>query len=151
MHAWQRASKALACTIDMLNYSKITNVLLSQKFSGDEWPIFNHAKIEGEQIQLQLSVPDSLSFFAGHFPEQAVLPGIVQIHWAGELAMFLFEFDGFTALKNVKFNSMVLPNSQLTLNLKYNQTKQTLRFDYTSEKDKFSSGVLAFTLKQGAL
>ena len=96
-------------------------------------------------------IPDNLSYFAGHFPEQAVLPGIVQIHWAGELAKFLLNLEGFAALKNIKFNSMVLPNSQLTLSLKYNQVKQTLRFDYKSQSDKFSNGVLAFNTGQSAL
>ena len=130
---------------------EISNELLSQTFTGNEWPVFRDVEQIDEIINLQLMIPDNLSYFAGHFPEQAVLPGIVQIHWAGELAKFLLNLEGFAALKNIKFNSMVLPNSQLTLSLKYNQVKQTLRFDYTSQSDKFSNGVLTFNTGQSAL
>jgi len=123
---------------------------LNQRFSGDEWPLFNDIAVNDEQIEIQLSISDDLSFFAGHFPGQPVLPGIVQIHWAGELAKFILGLDGFMALKNIKFNSMVLPSSQLKLVLKYNQEKQTLRFDYSSESEKRSNGLFVFSTNQGA-
>ena len=123
---------------------------LKQRFSGDEWPLFNDIVVNDEQIEIQLSISDDLSFFAGHFPGQPVLPGIVQIHWAGELAKFILGLDGFMALKNIKFNSMVLPSSQLKLVLKYNQEKQTLRFDYSSESEKRSNGLFVFSTNQGA-
>lgn len=132
----------------MFDLSKLSTELLNQNFTGNEWPLFNSAGLSGEQIEIQLDVPENLSFFAGHFPEQAVLPGIVQIHWAGELAKFLMGLDGFMALKNIKFNSMVLPNCRLMLVLKYNQDKQTLRFDYSSKTEKFSSGFLVFATSQ---
>jgi len=132
----------------MFDLSKLSTELLSQSFSGDEWPLFKRVALNGEQLEVDLDIPENLCFFAGHFPEQAVLPGIVQIHWAGELAKFLLKVEGFIALKNIKFNSMVLPNTQLKLVLKYNKDKQTLRFDYSSEIDKFSSGLLAFSVKQ---
>jgi len=88
---------------------------LSQQFNGDQWPVFNQVELIDGQVNLVLGIPENLSFFAGHFPEQAVLPGVVQIHWAGELGKLLFNIEGFAALKNVKFNSMVLPNSQIIL------------------------------------
>jgi len=43
---------------------------------------------------------------------------------------------------------MVLPNSQVKLVIKYNQEKQTLRFAYSSETEKNSSGVFFFSSKQ---
>jgi len=122
---------------------------LKKHFHGNEWPLFNGIDLNDEQVEIQLGISEDLSFFAGHFPEQAVLPGIVQIHWAGELAKFLLELNGFMGLKNIKFNSMVLPNSQITLVMKYNQEKQTLRFEYSSESEKYSSGVFSFSSKQG--
>jgi len=133
----------------MFDLSKLSTELLKQHFNGNQWPLFKGVVVNDEQIEIQLSISEDLSFFAGHFPEQAVLPGIVQIHWAGELAKFLFGLDGFIALKNSKFNSMVLPNSQVKLVIKYNQEKQTLRFAYSSETEKNSSGVFFFSSKQG--
>jgi len=107
----------------MFELTKLSQEDLSQQFNGDQWPVFN-------QVEL--------------------LPGVVQIHWAGELGKLLFNIEGFAALKNVKFNSMVLPNSQIILNLKYTSDKQTLRFDYTSDSDKYSSGALVFNTEKQA-
>ena len=134
----------------MFELTKLFQEDLSQQFNGDQWPVFNQAELIDGQVNLVLGIPEDLSFFAGHFPEQAVLPGVVQIHWAGELGKLLFNIEGFAALKNVKFNSMVLPNSQIILNLKYTSDKQTLRFDYTSDSDKYSSGALVFNTEKQA-
>ena len=134
----------------MFELTKLSQEDLSQQFNGDQWPVFNQVVLIDGQVNLVLGIPENLSFFAGHFPEQAVLPGVVQIHWAGELGKLLFNIEGFAALKNVKFNSMVLPNSQIILNLKYTSDKQTLRFDYTSDSDKYSSGALVFNTEKQA-
>jgi len=134
----------------MFELTKLSQEDLSQQFNGDQWPVFNQVELIDGQVNLILGIPENLSFFAGHFPEQAVLPGVVQIHWAGELGKLLFNIEGFAALKNVKFNSMVLPNSQIILNLKYTSDKQTLRFDYTSDSDKYSSGALVFNTEKQA-
>ena len=53
---------------------EISNELLSQTFTGNEWPVFRDVEQIDEIINLQLMIPDNLSYFAGHFPEQAVLP-----------------------------------------------------------------------------
>ena len=134
----------------MFELTKLSQEDLSQQLNGDQWPVFNQAELIDDQVNLVLGIPEDLSFFAGHFNEQAVLPGVVQIHWAGELGKLLFNIEGFAALKNVKFNSMVLPNSQIILNLKYTSDKQTLRFDYTSDSDKYSSGALVFNTEKQA-
>ena len=51
---------------------------LRQTFASDEWPTFE-GLTRGEQTStVILEVPASLYWFRGHFPEQAVLPGVVQ-------------------------------------------------------------------------
>jgi len=132
----------------MLNFSDLNVTLLNEQFLGDQWPVFKQLDCTDSKIVMKLYVPENLEFFAGHFPQQAVLPGVVQIHWVGELASFLYGLDAFYALKNIKFNSMVLPNNDIVLAMEYKRDKQTLRFDFYSETEKFSNGVLAFLPEQ---
>ena len=132
----------------MFDFSELTTSQLNEQFSGDQWPVFEQLELVDNTLVMQLYVPSDLRFFAGHFPEQPVLPGVVQIHWVGELANYLFGLDAFQALKNVKFNSMVLPDNKVSLSMEHKLDKQTLRFAFSSETDKFSSGVLAFTQAQ---
>jgi len=132
----------------MLDFSTLSAATLNQQFSGDEWPVFGEVEQVDRKLVMQLHVPENLVFFAGHFPTQPVLPGVVQIHWVGELANFLFDLDGFQALKNIKFNSMVMPDNKISLSLEYKEDQQILRFAFSSVSDKFSSGALAFATTQ---
>ncbi len=95
--------------------------------------------------ELQLSIPSNLEVFAGHFPEEPVLPGILQVHWAVALAEFCFDRalgDGFNAMQGIKFNSMVLPSAELQLSLKLQDSKLT--FSYWQNGVKYSNGSLVF-------
>ena len=38
------------------------------------------------RAEFEIAVPDDLFFLQGHFPQQPILPGVVQIHWAIMLA-----------------------------------------------------------------
>lgn len=119
---------------------------LNQLFDSTNWPRFDHIEQANELVRAQAFVPSTLSYFAGHFPEQAVLPGVVQVHWAGELAQRLFGLSNFRELKSVKFNNMILPEQVITLELKHSSAKGSVRFSYTSGDDKFSNGMFSFTL-----
>ncbi|KAB2840154.1 MAG: AMP-binding protein, partial [Burkholderiales bacterium] len=46
------------------------------------WPEVMARRREGETLVLQLRVAPELDFFAGHFPSQPILPGVMQVHWA---------------------------------------------------------------------
>lgn len=133
---------------------------LNQSLDLNLWPRFDFLERQDNVVTIKAFVPDHLEYFAGHFPEQPVLPGVVQVHWVGELAQKLFAVDGFSELKSIKFSSMILPNQAIELTLKYAQDKGTVRFSYqsleaeeplASEKPlarkellKFSNGMLSF-------
>lgn len=127
----------------------ISSEQLNQSLESHLWPRFDLVERQDNIVTINAYVPDDLDYFAGHFPDQAVLPGVVQVHWVGELSKRLFAVSGFSELKSIKFNSMVLPNQDLELTLKYAQDKGTVRFSYHSQADqaqelKFSSGMLSF-------
>lgn len=116
------------------------------------WPTFRAVTEQANGALLSLYVPERLSYFAGHFPTQAVLPGVVQVHWVGELSRMFFDIEGFSELKSVKFNSMILPSSDVELDLQFSEERQSLRFQYTGndpsndkEQIKFSNGNMVFT------
>jgi len=129
----------------------ITAEQLNTQLDSTLWPMFSSVEAMDESVYLKFYVPNDLSYFAGHFPDQAVLPGVVQVHWAGELAKMLFGAHGFSELKGVKFNGMILPDQSVGLALSFRADRATLRFEYLGTKsdessfaEKLSSGSMVF-------
>ena len=128
---------------------QLTAQELNQMFDSTKWPFFESVEYDFTQpsillVHFNIKVDKSLKYFTGHFPEQAVLPGVVQIHWAGELARKCLACDGFNNLKKVKFNSVILPMTTLTLSLSYTPSQGSLSFVYQSKQQKYSSGLVTF-------
>lgn len=64
---------------------------------------------DGGYVMLLDIAPD-LTWFAGHFPGQPVLPGVIQLHWANVIACALFGLEGPPAhIKRLKFSNVVVP------------------------------------------
>lgn len=111
----------------------------------NEWPDFLSIETSEDHlsISIQCLIPQDLKWFEGHYPEQPVLPGVVQVNWASELAQALFSTDTtheFKGINSLKFNTMILPNTTLSLNLKNNTATGSISFNYSNESDRFSSG-----------
>ncbi len=68
--------------------------------------------------ELVISVPGNSPFFTGHFPEFKLLPGVVQISWAENLARRLFGLEGcLKEIKKLKFMRPIAPESTVVLRL----------------------------------
>ena len=124
---------------------------LNQQYPDKEkWPIFvdptdtETVRADSNVFETVCEIPAKLSYFAGHFPEQAVLPGVVQVNWANNLATQLFNVEEFRGVNSLKFNTMILPEAKVTLSLTLNPEKHTVKFSYKSDGTLFSSGVLVF-------
>lgn len=123
---------------------------LNQLICGDQWPELIDKSVLENSIVLTLNIKDSIVWFDGHFPEQAVLPGVVQLHWAVQIVRLHFSQlsitkSQFQQASNVKFKSMILPNQLVKLSLSYNEEKNKVNFSYFLEADELSSGVLVFS------
>ena len=59
--------------------------------AGDDFPSMTQPDIDAvrelaDGVELDLAIGPELIYFQGHFPGYPVLPGIVQIDWAVQLA-----------------------------------------------------------------
>jgi 3-hydroxymyristoyl/3-hydroxydecanoyl-(acyl carrier protein) dehydratase len=96
-------------------------------------------------LNLRFSVPPALEYFQGHFPECALLPGVVQIGWAIEIARAQFPITGkFQALAGVKFMRVIQPGAAVSLALSCDATCSEFCFEYRSDGTLCSSGRVLF-------
>ncbi|UVE18284.1 acyl-CoA synthetase family protein [Pseudomonas sp. LS44] len=92
--------------------------------------------------QLELEVPLDLAHFSGHFPTVPVLPGVVQIDWAQQLARRLIADlpPRFAGMEVLKFQQLVRPGDRLQLSLRFDAARGKLYFAFRSGTATCSSG-----------
>lgn len=118
---------------------------LQAVFSGDAWPRFLTLHKDGSSCAIALHVEPTIRWFSGHFPNEPVLAGVVQTHWAAEIGLCLFSLPcDFSRLDNLKFHSVVLPGQVLTLSLEADPLSAFLKFRYHHENVVFSEGKFVF-------
>ena len=96
---------------------------------------------DGEWL-LQLQVPLDLAHFTGHFPQTPVLPGVVQVDWAQQLARQLVPHlpSRFAGMEVLKFQQLVRPGDTLQLTLRFDSERGKLYFAYHNGEAACSSG-----------
>jgi 3-hydroxymyristoyl/3-hydroxydecanoyl-(acyl carrier protein) dehydratase len=93
----------------------------------------------------ELIVPEELYFLQGHFPDKPILPGVVQIHWAVELAKSSLGLNGaFKGIEALKFHRIIKPQTPLTLTLEHAAATGKLHFSYQSDLGVCSQGRILF-------
>ena len=111
--------------------------------------------VDGNLAQLSLRIPENLLYFEGHFPEQPIVPGVVQLQWAEHFMRCCFAdiFDGLGEtsfyikdMEVIKFQQLMLPGHLVKLALKLDREKQKLHFEYSAEDKVFSSGRLVLSV-----
>ena len=77
----------------------------------------------------RLFISADLAFFKGHFPEQAVLPGITLVDWAVKLGCEAFGYSAKVAtLEVLKFQQLILPDTYVDLVIEHQAQKAKLIF-----------------------
>ncbi|QJR80944.1 hypothetical protein CA267_009215 [Alteromonas pelagimontana] len=118
---------------------------LKTLFKELERPAIIAVEASDTNAQITLHVPESLAWFEGHFPEQPVLPGVVQVDWAGKIGRALFVKNSASRqLTNIKFKTMVLPGTSMILELIYSAEKGILKFHFFNDSESFSMGSFKF-------
>ena len=127
-----RQSKMLKDEILSLFYSKI------------EEPVVLSKTPHENGIRLKLIFLSGSTYFQGHFPEFALLPAVVQIHFALYFSHRLFYTPlVFSKMLRLKFSDMIRPGKTVYLTL--TPKNDTLSFSYTDEEGKpYASGSFSF-------
>jgi 3-hydroxymyristoyl/3-hydroxydecanoyl-(acyl carrier protein) dehydratase len=108
-------------------------------------PEVTHETSDAARVRLRIRLPADLEFFAGHFPQWPILPGVVQVHWAIELAQRYFGKPGvFAGFDNLKFNRPMLPGTELDLELRFDAQKRCVEYNYSDAAQKYASGRVMF-------
>jgi len=101
--------------------------------------IFMRPGPKGVELELLLS-PD-LHWFQGHFPAAAILPGVVQIHWAVGYAAAYLGLDGsFQSMQALKFQRPLRPGQRVCLALAPRPDGRSFEFAYHTEAGRHASG-----------
>lgn len=98
------------------------------------------------RVLLSLTIPENLYYFQGHFPEAAILPGVVQLDW---VMTYLREHFGVDTTKlhsvdALKFQHIVRPNYQVELSIELFKTNK-YAFNFCSEHGQHASGKVVFS------
>ena len=103
---------------------------------------------EAGRIELDIEVPPDNHWFKGHFPEFAILPGVVQIGWAAHFAHSLCGLGpGVSGMEHIKFKRPILPGARLVLCLRLDAAEGRLRYEYRDGDQTSSSGTLQYGAK----
>lgn len=106
-------------------------------------PILTALRPGERAVELDLALPASLYWFQGHFPCFAILPGVVQLHWAVIYARRHLGILASAGSAQVKFRRPIRPEDLLTLTLAMQSGRLT--FAYRRGSETCSSGALALT------
>lgn len=99
----------------------------------------------GYGLGCAVRVPYDLAIFDGHFPTIPILPGVVQVDWAVDLARTHLRMGGqFTGITATKFRRLVRPGMDLKLTLEHRPESAELRFEYLLGGASASIGRVSF-------
>jgi hypothetical protein len=125
---------------------KTTQADLAALFAPLYGPMITRESREGaEAAVLELDIHPELEHFRGHFPEAALLPGVVQLDWAIREGARLFGPLGiFRGLRTLKFQRPIVPGMRVTLGLTLLPAQGALAFAYDSAAGRHASGQADF-------
>jgi len=94
-----------------------------------------------EKLLLNLTIPENLYYFQGHFEEAAILPGVTQIDWVMSYIAEYFKVNTrqLVSIDQLKFQHIIRPNYQVEFSLDKLANNKYL-FNYKSKHGQHSSG-----------
>jgi uncharacterized membrane protein/3-hydroxymyristoyl/3-hydroxydecanoyl-(acyl carrier protein) dehydratase len=98
-----------------------------------------------------LRVPEDLACWPGHFPELAIVPGVLQVDWAmGEIASWKGHPPELARIEALKFKRPLYPGQVFTLVLEADERRERFRFRLEAGSEPFSLGRIVLAGDEGA-
>ena len=138
----------LAPVLPRNTQGKLLRKEIEQHFESETRPRVLRHESRDNGCQLQLAVSPNCQYFEGHFPDNPILPGVVQLKWAEDMAREWLGVDGpFQGMRSVKFKKVILPGTVLTLALDYTPGNGRLDFRFSSVAGEHSQGRMQYGLR----
>jgi len=134
-------------TMPLSEQGKIKSELLRQllMLNVTKFPQIQSLKLQKDQAVLQLRIPENLLYFMGHFPQQAILPGVTQLAWVEKYGRLLLGIDQpFLRMEVIKFKKIIRPGDIISVQLQWKATTGKLYFELSSDADSHSSGRMVY-------
>jgi acyl-CoA synthetase (AMP-forming)/AMP-acid ligase II len=108
---------------------------------GEDRPFVLEERRGEDFVERSCRVPPDLCCFAGHFPDVAVVPGVLQLDWALELAAELLgHTPSVEAIESLKFRSALGPGAPFRVRVRAEPRRVDLRLWWDAEE--YALGVL---------
>lgn len=96
-----------------------------------------------ESLVIELEVPADLIYFRGHFPDEPVLPGVVELLWVQNYAAkWIGRSPWFKDMDRVKFTSLIRPHDRLRLEIAALADRSGVSYRYLRDGETVGSGQL---------
>ena len=96
---------------------------------------------DGNSLEQDWRVPAELDCWPGHFPEQSILPGVLQIDWLMRtIEAWTGRSPRLARIEALKFKQLVGPEERLTLRLERDTGGAVFRFRLANGDATISSG-----------
>jgi len=135
--------------LPLTNEGKIKQQLLRQLLALNltHFPQILNCDIQNDKVELHLRMQSGLVYFSGHFPEQAVLPGVTQLAWVEKIGKIMFPIKlPFLRMEVIKFKKIIQPGEIIRMKLNWKDCSSKLYFqlDAVNDGDMHSSGRMVY-------
>ncbi|MGA0608999.1 AMP-binding protein [Caldimonas sp. KR1-144] len=125
---------------------KVTSAALAALFERESGlPTLHWQRRDPMAAEARLWLACGHAAFDGHFPDQPILAGVLQVDWAVAAAREAFGLRGAVMrLEALKFQKVIRPGMRLTLALEWRAQTSVLAFSWTSQAGVHGGGRAVF-------
>ena len=108
-----------------------------------QWALL-HENAEAREYAFEGTVPLDLAYFGGHFADFPLVPGVIEVQWAMDLAArFDWGRKAVQHIENLKYQHFVRPHDTVQLTLRHDAAKNKIHFAIRQGDTPCASGRVA--------